>query len=206
MRYLPPDTISSYTPREVVPTDTKAVLARVTADLEVATAELQVAQEKVNRLRVIFEGLQLAVEEYETPPTAHQTTAQKQEDSPESSDRRDEELHRPSLPGIPDGSGEGEAVSQVDLAIAALTALRRPASTHEVQEKIAAAGYDRSHEQVRGALTWLLKTHRVVRVAPGTWTLPKTTSQDEPVPLTGGGDGGAGLRNAATLNGAGPVS
>jgi hypothetical protein len=184
--------------------DTKAILARVTADLEVATAELQVAQEKVDRLRVIFDGLQLAVEEYETPPTAQQTTAQTQEDTAENSGRRDEELHRSSLPGVPDRSAKGEAVSQVDLAIAALTALRRPASTHEVQEKIAAAGYDRSHDQVRGALTWLLKTRRVERVAPGTWTLPKTTPQNEPVPLTGGG--GAGLRNAATLNGAGSVS
>jgi hypothetical protein len=120
---------------------------------------------------------------------------------------------RQNLPGIPEPSKRGVKPSQTDLAFAALHTLARPSLTQEVRERIMAAGYGLSQDQVRNALTWLLRSERVARVAPGTWAIPKemdASNDVAPAAVTAGasqaGWNGPVIQGVAVPAGAGPNS
>lgn len=149
--------------------DTKAILVRVSADLETARAELHVAEEKVARLEAMHDGLQLAMAEYEASSDAQDATSGEPDKLGETAEDV-QKVAGQGLPGLTDRHVRNE-VSHADLSLAALRAIGRPASTNEIRDRMVNAGYLRSREQVRGALSWLLKTGRVKRVAPGTWAL-----------------------------------
>jgi hypothetical protein len=84
----------------------------------------------------------------------------------------------------------GEPPSIVNFSFGALRYLARPASTQEVRETIAEVGgkefnqgKDFNQEQVRSALSWLMKSERIVRVSPGTWVIRKPAQpQDDFTP------------------------
>ena len=159
----------------------QAGLTRVLARLEEARAELQAAQERVHRLEVMRDGLQFAVDEFEMAQAADETAMREQERELADAVNTASAASEPAghgLPGIPDSPAPG-AVTQADLVLAALTALDGPATTKEVRQRLVAAGYDRSYEQVRGALKWLKESDRVGWVGPGTWALPEKMPQED---------------------------
>jgi hypothetical protein len=171
-----------YTVREVTSMDMRAGLARVTAELTIAEADLRSVQERVDRLRTIREGLLLAVETYEKP-LADTGGALDQLSVDVDPAQSAEKPTRQDLPGIPAPSTRRRAPSQTDLSLAALRVLGGPASTREIRDRIIAAGYKHKPEQIRSALTWLLTKERVERVAPGTWALPgEAPPQDDFTP------------------------
>jgi hypothetical protein len=165
----------------------QAGLTQVKARLDDAMAELEAAQEKVRRLEVMRDGLELAVTEFESFP-AQDETADGDREPAEAETRHAVEPvgHEPveqprqSLRGIADGlTGE---VTNTALAEASVTALDRVAMTNEIRARMSAAGYDRSYEQVRGALTWLAKQGRVRHVGAGAWAPPEKAPQHDFTP------------------------
>jgi hypothetical protein len=159
--------------------DLKAAHARALTDLEEAEEALVTAQQHVSELRSMVDALERAMQLYEPPVLVAEgsTDAKALARSGETSAAHvtaNERLH------IADILTPGEARSIVNLSFGALRYLARPASTQEVRETIAKAGgkefnggKDFIQEQVRSALAWLMKSERVVRVAPGTWAIPK---------------------------------
>lgn len=153
--------------------DMRAALARATAELTRAEADLRSAQERVDRLRTIRAGLELAVEAYEKPMVDAAASADDLRVRVDSEQVTERPVRR-DLPGIPPPSSRRKPPSFTDLSIASLTDLGRPALTREISDRSIAAGYSKAKpEQTRNALTWLLSKGRVMRVAPGTWALPE---------------------------------
>lgn len=169
--------------------DMRAALARATAELASAENDLHLAQERVDRLRTIQAGLELAVETYEHPLADHGAAVDQLNVRVEPT-QTGQEPARQNLPGISAPSKRGPKPSHTDLAFAALKALQRPAATHEVRERDGAAGYPLSQNQVRNALTWLLRSGRVIRVAPGTWAIAEETPVPNDFPPAVGTAGG----------------
>jgi hypothetical protein len=79
---------------------------------------------------------------------------------------------RPAVPDVSGPASYTKPPSQSELALTALRALGGQAATHEIREKIVASGYTYTHEQIRSALTYLMRTQRIRRPSPGMWTLP----------------------------------
>jgi hypothetical protein len=141
--------------------DMEAVLERVLAEFAEATAELEAAQEKVRRLQVMRDGLETAIAEFGGREDAMVAT-------PEGNAADLVAI----LPGIPQPPESGETLPIVELAKAAMTGLGREAGTNEILERMAAGGYSRTYEQVRGALSWMKKQGKIEHTGPGMWVLP----------------------------------
>ena len=91
----------------------------------------------------------------------------------------------------------GGDIAQTEVVKEALGRIGRTAMTGEITDKVKAAGYDLSHEQVRSVLGYLMrkKPPQVERVRPGVWRLPKAApslAAFVPAPLTGASNGGRG--------------
>jgi hypothetical protein len=201
---------------EVAAVDTRTALARAVAELDDAEAKLQVAQARVQELRTIRDGLQLAVERYDKPLT--DTGAAVDRLSVDKGQPQEAEAPRPASPGTRNAArgkrrkkGKAEA-RNTDLALAALKEHGSgPTSTREVLDWTTAHGHTLRYDQVRGALSWLLETGRVERVAPATWMLPReeVSPNDASAPAadTAGagetGENGSAFHDAAVLAGAG---
>ncbi len=173
--------------------DVRAALARATAELANAEADLRSAQERADRLRTIRAGLELAVETYERPSEDTGTGVDQMRVRADPAQPAEKAV-RYDLPGIPAPSPRRKQPSYTDLTRAALSDLAGPASTREISDRIVAAGYNKHKpEQIRNALTWLLTKERVKRVAPGTWVLPEEVRiQDDFTPT----DSTAGVSQA----------
>ena len=159
--------------------DLDDMLTQSTAELESAEADLQAAQQRVDELRTIQEGIRLAKNRYghvqattedETaPPTATATvTSTKTPVSPARRPRR-----RSAKRGHPQ-------VSQSDLCLGLLGELGRPASSAEVRAQLAEQGHTYDPEQIRAAFAYLLRKEKVVRVEAGVWALPPREIPAEP--------------------------
>lgn len=152
--------------------DVRAALARAIAELAGAEAELRSAQERVDQLRTIRDGLELAVERYVS-------------DQDGVAAREIERAIRPSCAATAAGASENgstasplaqsESGSPMEISYDALETLSGPASTDEVHSKAVESGHPLNREQVRNALTYLRKIGRIERVAPGTWVIPPGT-------------------------------
>lgn len=173
--------------------DIRSTYARAVADLEKTEARLQEVQARVNELRAIRDGLKLALERYEKPledqgaAVEHLSVERAQADgtAPRRSTSR--------TPAKRKRRAKGKTVRQTDLALAALKELGEPASTHAVLNSVNATGATGptgqpfTYDQIRGALTWLLRQDKVERPAPATWALPteEAPSQDDFTPAAG---------------------
>ena len=165
--------------------DVRTALARAVAELEGAEAELRSAQERVNQLRTIRDGLELAVERYVS-------------DLDGVAGRETERVVPSSDTGGAAGTPEHRTVSQAaqsepeshtEISYDALKSLSGPQSTDEVHGRVVEHGHPLNREQVRNALTYLRKTGRIIRVAPGTWAIPSENGST----VRGAAAPGAGL-------------
>jgi hypothetical protein len=137
--------------------DTETIIRQVGIDLEAAEAQLGAAQDRVQELRTIREGLRLAAQRYGQVQTPVQ----------------------PVDSGAPDADDALTSISQTDLCYDVLVVkIGRRAATQEIREKAnETPGRDLSHEQVRNALGYLLRKKRIKRIAPGLWEpLPRIVS------------------------------
>jgi hypothetical protein len=148
--------------------DIKAALARAKAELDDAEAQFKAAQERMRKLEAVRDGLELAVDMYELDEAGAE--GQEDRDTTESTESGSVQLRR--LPGIPDPPAVDGKPAQVDIAYAAVKERGEEIATTAVRVRAADAGYPLKYDQVRGALTWLEKQERIVRVAPGVWALP----------------------------------
>jgi hypothetical protein len=156
--------------------DIKAVLARAAAELEEAEVQAAAIQARVQDLRAMRDGLQLAMDKYDPADGSISATSQVGEIAV-AGDGEDGGVQLPL--GIPTPDSVAGERSQSDLAMDVVSALARPTETVEVRNLLKAAGWNYSQEQVRSALTYLLRTERIIRVAPGTWALPKPAVEDD---------------------------
>jgi len=136
--------------------DTETIIGQVDIDLEAAEAQLRAAQDRVQELRTIREGLRLAAQRYG-------------------------QVQIPAQPvdsGAPDADGALTSISQTDRCYNVLAKIGRRATTQEIREKAnETPGHDLGHEQVRNALGYLLRKKRIKRIAPGLWEpLPQIVS------------------------------
>jgi hypothetical protein len=153
--------------------DPEEMLSRATAELESAETELRAAQQRVEELRTIKQGIQLAMQRY-----GHAVT-----------------LPTPSLgndASVPGSGGGGvlydsstasrlhettnhakSVVTQSDLLVETLKESGRPTTSMEIRQRLRQRGHELTAEQTRGGLAYLLRKERVVRTAMGVWALPE---------------------------------
>lgn len=164
--------------------DIKAALARAVAELEEAEAQAAAIQERVRELQAIRDGLQLAMDRYD--PEVGDRTVSSEIDGTTTASEAAAETRAP-LPGIPRANSETGELSQSDLSFAVVTAVGRPVETTEVRNLLNDAGWTFTQEQVRSALTYLFRSERIIRVAQGTWALPKPAAGSGAPALNGTG-------------------
>ncbi len=153
--------------------DLEEMLGRATAELESAEAELRATQQRVEELRTIQQGVQLAIQRYghtvtlPTPPLAEAAPVPNSDgddagvaNDPSTSSR----LQLTVIPAKPD-------VTHSDLCMEALREFGRPASSTEIRERLKQRGHQFNAEQTRGTMAYLLRKQRVIRTAPGVWVL-----------------------------------
>jgi hypothetical protein len=168
--------------------DLKAAHARALADLEEGTAALQKAHERVSELRIMADALERAMQLYDPPVVVEEGRTEAEVlgaiGTSTISGTANESLR------LGDILISDEDPSITNLSFGVLRRLARPASTQEVRETISRVGgkdfnrgKDYSQDQVRSALSWLMKSERVVRVSPGTWMIRKPAQpQDDFTP------------------------
>jgi hypothetical protein len=151
--------------------DLDDMLTQSTAELESAEADLQAAQQRVDELRTIQEGIRLAKNRYgqaqastqgQTAPPAGTTPAA----SPKTAGSQ---ARRPRRRSPKRGHSP---VNQSDLCLALLAELGRPVSSTEARNRLAEQGHTYDAEQIRGAFAYLLRKDKIVRVEAGVWALP----------------------------------
>ena len=153
--------------------DLEQMLTRATAELESAEVELQAAQQRVEELRTIQQGIQLAIQRYgHTVAQPAPTVA----DAAVVSNPGDDGARATNDPSM--SSRVPETVVHArsdwrhsDLCLEALREFGRPASSTEIRERLSQRGHQFTAEQTRGTMAYLLRKQRVVRTAPGVWTL-----------------------------------
>jgi hypothetical protein len=174
----------AFTVREDI-VDLEKMVAQATTDLEAAEAQLHAAQQRVEELRTIRDGLRLGMERYGSAELGsadvHGTatygvtgasstvTAGSTRVTVTSARRRRPAKRRPAA------RRPNPEVSQTELCITALKDFAKPASTTEIRERLNEGGHQYDAEQIRSALAYLLRRERVVRLGsgvPGVWTLP----------------------------------
>jgi hypothetical protein len=152
------------------------LLKQSAEELATAEADLQAAQQKVDELRTIHEGMRLAQQRYgqqiQAVPASQTRTAKASSNAGRRPRRKTTKRSQPSLS---------------DKCYQVLVDDKRPASSAEVREILEGQGYVLDAEQVRSAFAYLLRRERVVRVETGVWDLPP--------------DVAASIRTEATLNG-----
>jgi hypothetical protein len=152
--------------------DFEEMFTRATAELDVAETKLQAAQQRVEELRTIRDGMRLAMERYgpakPSPPgqdepegTKGASTGTKVTAGTKRRTVRRRQTGRPA-----------PEVSQTDLCIVTLTEFGRPTSTTEIRDRLLENGHSYNPEQIRSALAYLLRQNRVERVTNGVWALP----------------------------------
>jgi len=135
----------------------------------VAEAQFQAAQERMRKLEAARDGLELAIDLYDSPEAEDSEPA-----TPVSADSAHDGTGSriPNrLPGIPDPPAQNGKPSNVDLADAVLNESGKPTPATGVRSRINEAGYPLGYDQVRGALSWLERSGRARRTAPGVWEL-----------------------------------
>jgi hypothetical protein len=163
--------------------DLDDMLAQSTVELESAEADLQAAQQRVEELRTIQEGIRLAKNRYGQAQAATQgqaatltgtvpSASPKAAGSPARRPRR-----RPAKRGH-------SQVNQSDLCLALLAELGRPVSSTEARERLGAQGHIYDAEQIRGAFAYLLRKEKIVRVEAGVWALPPSQNADADLPAS----------------------
>jgi hypothetical protein len=153
--------------------DLDEMLTQSTAELEAAEADLHAAQQRVDELRTIQEGIRLAKSRYGQTvtnqqggprPAAGQTglANTKTTSNPTRRRRRSAKRTQPQA-------------SQSEQCLQLLTEFNRSATNAEVREELANRGYVYDPEQIRAAFAYLLRKQKVMRVAPGEWALALPT-------------------------------
>lgn len=170
--------------------DLKAAHARALAELEQAEAQYRAAQERVRKLEAARDGLEVAIEMYDSGEASDHLSVSTEPDEPSADSAgahgclfdqdRDRKASLRRLPGIPDPPAVDGKPTQVEIAFAAVDESGKAITTNGVRDRLSAAGYVLKYDQVRGALSWLEKQDRILRVGPGVWALP-TVAAKSPV-------------------------
>jgi hypothetical protein len=152
--------------------DLEEALQRASVELEEAEAQLRATEARVKELQTIRDGLRFALARYgkRLVHDSDQIVGREQE-MVAGKPGQDAEMESPRVQGVPLAS-QVEGSSQADRTFGALRELGGKAATHEVRGKLVAAGYSYSQEQVRSALTYLMRMDRIKRIAPGMWEIP----------------------------------
>jgi hypothetical protein len=175
--------------------DLEEMLARATAELEAAEAEYRAAQQRLDDLRTMREGMRLAMERYgpATPENANSGaaagqpvngTAQGSEPTAGANVKQTAHGQAHGVLAAPKRTAastrrpkrrtarrQKPAANQTDICIAALAEFGRAASNAEIRERLSEQGHNFDAEQVRSAFSYLMRRERVVRVQPGVWAL-----------------------------------
>lgn len=164
--------------------DLDEMLMKSTAELESAEADLLAAQQRVDELRTIQEGIRLAKNRYgEAQPApqnqserlaAAETGLSNSKPGAGTSRRR---RGRPARRGHPQ-------VSQSEICLKLLADLARPVSSAEVRELLVEQGHAYDAEQIRSAFAYLFRKGKVVRVEPGVWELPQQQNKGSEAPAS----------------------
>ncbi len=135
--------------------DTDKIIRQVDLDLEAAESQLRAAQDRVQELRTIRDGLRLAAQRYGSV-----------------------QIHVQAVYSDDPDAGHPSGDSQSDHCFDVLAKIGRRATTQEIREKVnEASGKTYSHEQIRSALGYLLRKKRIKRAGPGLWEpLPRVVS------------------------------
>ncbi len=155
--------------------DPEQMLTRATVELEAAEAELRVAQQRVEELRTIQQGIQLAIQRYGHAVALPTPTLEDTAHVPSPGGDSGEAVYDPSTSSrVPETMIHVKSdVTHSDLCIATLREFGRPARSTEIRERLRQRGKEFDADQTRGTMAYLLRKKRVVRTAPGVWALPE---------------------------------
>ena len=154
--------------------DPEQMLSRATAELEAAEAELRAAQQRVEELRTIQQGIQLAIQRYGHAVTLPTPTQGDTAPVPSSGgDGGQAAIYAPSSSSpVPSTIIHSTVVvTHSDLCMETLKEFGRPTSSTEIRERLRQRGHEFNAEQTRGTMAYLHRKQRVTRTAPGVWVL-----------------------------------
>ena len=164
--------------------DLEQMLSQADAELESAESELQAVQQRVEEIRAIKRGVQLAMQRYgggvtgSSPSTGDAAT--------QASTANGDDFLRTSPQSTPTGHSIASLIRpdtpHGDMCIEILRELKRPASSLEVRDHLVERGHGLDIEQVRNAFQYMLRRRRVVRTKPGVWALPEHFPLNRQVP------------------------
>lgn len=156
--------------------DLSQIRRTAAANLESAEAELEALQQRVEELRIVVQGLDLAEKLYSDPGVVPPTSDGNKRPDLQIRDRSSAQATSYAIevkPAAELGIQVKTEIPQSDLCLAALKDFDQPVSSAQIRERLNHQGYEFNAEQIRGAMAYLLRKDRVVRTSPGMWAVPE---------------------------------
>jgi hypothetical protein len=159
--------------------DLEALLARIQADRAEAETQLKAAQKRLDELISWEKGVQTAVQALREYGQGSEIVDQEEVALPQ-------EIAATVPESVPAPDVNWAALSNMDAAAAALTAIGHTATTRQVHEKLQSVGRTADFEQTRSALGYLKRKGRLSEAPTGLWGVPIVSEPEaEGSPPTG---------------------